>query len=160
MSELSGNSSSMVPCVRGWILKMPSSMSPWMPRSRDSFDLNGRGNCMNGKCSLLVSNVLHEYWPSWWSLLSGFSMAEASAWRPIWTTSQTKLDAGVRRYSIYTWQWLFFHVLRLVYQLGENYPRPLKYTYSFGVPLGHLKENYHLTRGQNDPGGSLGERSL
>ena len=40
-------------------------------------------------------------------------------------------------------------MLRLVYQLGENYPRPPKYTYIFGVPLGHLKENYRLTRGQN-----------
>ena len=54
---------------------------------------------------------------------------------------------------------MFFLVLRLVYQLGENYARPLKYTYSFGVPLRHLKENYHLTQGQNHPGGSQGERT-
>ena len=35
-------------------------------------------------------------------------------------------------------------MLWLVYKLGENYPRPYKYTYSFGAPLGHLKENYSL----------------
>ena len=39
------------------------------------------------------------------------------------------------------------HVLWLVHQLGEDYPGPHKYTHSFGVPLGHLKENYRLTQG-------------
>ena len=46
----------------------------------------------------------------------------------------------------------------MVYQLGENYLRPHKYTYSFRVPLGNLMVNCHLTQGQNHPGGSLGEK--
>ena len=52
-----------------------------------------------------------------------------------------------------------FHLLWLDSQLGEDYLRPHKYTYSFGDPLEHLKENYCLTHGQNHLGGSLGERS-
>ena len=54
VSELSGNGSNMTKCVWCWILKMPSSMSSWMPRSTNSFDLNGKGNFKNRKCSLLV----------------------------------------------------------------------------------------------------------
>ena len=41
----------------------------------------------------------------------------------------------------------------LVHQLSKNYLGPHKYTSSFGIPLGHLKEDYCLTRGQNNPGG-------
>ena len=50
-------------------------------------------------------------------------------------------------------------MLWLVHQLSEDYLGPHKYTYSFGVPLGHLKENYLLTRGQNHLGGSLGKEA-
>ena len=34
---------------------------PMDAKEKNSFNLNGKGNCMNGKCSLLVSNVLHKY---------------------------------------------------------------------------------------------------
>ena len=38
-----------------------------------------------------------------------------------------------------------------IYQLGKNYLGPHKYTYSFGVPLGHLRENYRLTEDKTIP---------
>ena len=82
MLKQSGNGSRKAPCVWGWISRMPSSMSPWVPMSRNSFDLNGRGKYTNSKSFILVLNVLHEYWPLWWHQLLSFSAAEALAWRP------------------------------------------------------------------------------
>ena len=96
VSELSGNRSNMAPCAWGWISKMPSSMSPWVPRSRNSLGLNRSGNHMNGRFYYLVSNVYLEYWLTWWLPLLNFIPADASAWWPIWTILQTKQDAGVR----------------------------------------------------------------
>ena len=130
--KLSGNGSSRAPCVWVWISRMPSSMSPWVPRSRNPLCLHGGGKYMNGKFYHLILNVLHKYWHIWWLLFLSFSCM----------TLQIKQDAGVRRLD--PCDSLGIHVLWLINKLGEDNFGTDRSTSSSWFPLGHFENDYHL----------------
>ena len=61
-SKMTGNGSRTILCVCDCIWRMPFPMSLWDLVSRNSWDLHGKRNYMNGKFYHLVWNSFQEYW--------------------------------------------------------------------------------------------------